>query len=104
MCASTSLSSFLAMISSTFLGMKVGRPARVSTKERPFFMIDKELDALKLNTKNKLEKLTKLNKHEYDPNCSYCTSNVFVQDAMQTKKELEEDKQTVDRFLQKRKE
>jgi DNA repair exonuclease SbcCD ATPase subunit len=67
-------------------------------------MLDKELDALKLNTKNKLEKLTKLNKHEYDPNCSFCTSNVFVQDAMQTKRELEEDKQTVGKFLQKRKE
>jgi DNA repair exonuclease SbcCD ATPase subunit/DNA repair exonuclease SbcCD nuclease subunit len=66
-------------------------------------MLDKELDALKLNTKNKLEKLAKLDKHEYDPNCSYCTSNVFVQDAMQTKKELEQDKQTVGEFLQKRK-
>ncbi len=66
-------------------------------------MLDKELDALKLTTKNKLEKLAKLNKHEYDPNCSYCTSNVFVQDAIQTKKELEEDKQTVSEFLQKRK-
>ena len=41
MCASTSRSSFLAMISSTSLGMTVGRPARVSTKERPFFMLDK---------------------------------------------------------------
>jgi len=67
-------------------------------------MLDKELDALKITTKNKLEKLAKLNEHEYDPNCSYCTSNVFVQDAMQTKKELEEDKQTVAEFLQKRKE
>ena len=67
-------------------------------------MLDKELDTLKLTTKNKLEKLAKLNKHEYDPNCSFCTSNVFVQDAMQTKKELEEDKQTVGEFLQKRQE
>ena len=67
-------------------------------------MLDKELDTIKLTTKNKLEKLAKLNKHEYDPNCSYCTSNVFVQDAMQTKKELEEDKRTVAEFLQKRQE
>jgi DNA repair exonuclease SbcCD ATPase subunit/DNA repair exonuclease SbcCD nuclease subunit len=67
-------------------------------------MLDKELDALKLTTKNKLEKLAKLHEHEYDPNCQYCTSNVFVQDAMRTKKELEEDKQTVAEFLQKRKE
>lgn len=67
-------------------------------------MLDKELDALKITIKNKLEKLSKLNEHEHDPNCKYCISNVFVQDAMQTKKELEEDKQTVSRFLQKRKE
>lgn len=67
-------------------------------------MLDKELDTLKLTTKNKLEKLLKLNKHEYDPDCQYCISNVFVQDAKQTKKELEEDKQTVASFLQKRKE
>ena len=67
-------------------------------------MLDKELDTLKLTTKNKLEKLAKLNEHEYDPNCSYCVSNVFVQDAIKTKKELEEDKQTVSDFLQKRKE
>jgi DNA repair exonuclease SbcCD ATPase subunit len=66
-------------------------------------MLDKELDTLKLTTKNKLEKLAKLNEHEYDPNCQYCVSNVFVQDAMKTKKELEEDKQAVAEFLQKRK-
>ncbi len=65
--------------------------------------LDKELDALKLTTKNKLEKLAKLNEHEYDPNCNYCTSNVFVQDAIKTKQQLEEDKQTVAQFLQKRK-
>lgn len=65
-------------------------------------MLNNELETLKLTTKNKLEKLAKLNEHEYDPNCSYCTSNVFVQDAMQTKKELEEDKQVVSDFLQKR--
>lgn len=67
-------------------------------------MLDKELDTIKLTTKNKLEKLSKLNEHEYDPNCKFCVSNVFVQDAMQTKKELEEDKRTVGEFLQKRKE
>ena len=67
-------------------------------------ILDKELDTLKLTIKNKLEKLAKLNDHEYDPNCKYCTSNVFVQDAVKTKEELEEDKQTVNTFLQKRKE
>ena len=65
--------------------------------------LDTELSELKITIKNKLEKLEKLNQHEYDPNCSYCTSNVFVQDAMQTKKDLEDDKTTVADFLAKRK-
>lgn len=66
-------------------------------------MLNTELETLKLTIKNKLEKLAKLNEHEYDPNCAYCTSNVFVQDAMRTKRELEEDKQVVASFLQKHK-
>jgi hypothetical protein len=41
MWASTSLSSFSAMICSTSLGMMVGRPLRVSTVVRPFFSLDK---------------------------------------------------------------
>jgi DNA repair exonuclease SbcCD ATPase subunit len=65
-------------------------------------MLDKELETFKLTIKNKLEKLTKLNEHEYDSNCKYCVSNVFVQDAVKTKQELEEDKKAVADFLQKR--
>jgi len=64
--------------------------------------LDTELGELKITIKNKLSKLEKLNKHEYDPNCKHCVSNVFVQDAMKTKLELEEDKTTVADFLQKR--
>ena len=73
------------------------------TKVADKALLDKELNTLKITIKNKLEKLEKLNKHEYDPNCDYCTSNVFVQDAMTTKEELEVDKTTVTDFLQKRK-
>jgi len=65
-------------------------------------VLDTELGELKITIKNKLSKLEKLNKHEYDPNCEHCVSNVFVQDAMKTKLELEEDKTTVADFLQKR--
>lgn len=59
------------------------------------------LGTLKLTIANKLSKLEKLKQHEYDPNCKYCTSNVFVKDAMDTKNQLEKDKQTVHDFLQK---
>ena len=61
--------------------------------------LDKKLETLKFTIKNKLLKLEKLNEHEYDPNCSYCVSNIFVKDAIQTKAELEKDKQTVRVFL-----
>jgi|TARA_R100000081_G_scaffold92282_2_gene73942 DNA repair exonuclease SbcCD nuclease subunit len=72
------------------------------TKTAEKVQLDTELGELKITIKNKLSKLEKLNKHEYDPNCSYCTSNVFVQDAITTKQELEDDKTTVADFLQKR--
>lgn len=41
---------------------------------------------------SKMEKLKKLEEHEYDPNCKYCVNNVFVKDAIQTKTEIESDK------------
>ena len=31
------------------------------------------------------EKIKKLNKHKYDPNCKYCINNIFVKDAINTK-------------------
>ena len=36
----------------------------------------------------KLNKLKHLQSHKYDPNCSFCVNNVFVKDAINTKKEL----------------
>jgi len=63
--------------------------------------LDSTLSTMKLTISNKLSKLEKLKQHEYDPNCKYCTSNVFVKDAIETKQELENDKQTIHDFLQK---
>ena len=36
------------------------------------------------------EKLSHLEKHEYDPNCKFCMNNVFVKDALETKSKVEE--------------
>jgi DNA repair exonuclease SbcCD ATPase subunit len=36
------------------------------------------------------EKLTHLAQHEYDPNCNFCMNNVFVKDAKETEKKVEE--------------
>jgi DNA repair exonuclease SbcCD ATPase subunit len=53
--------------------------------------LNSKLEKLKIITANKSDKLKKLEEHEYDPNCTYCINNVFVKDALQTKKELESD-------------
>jgi DNA repair exonuclease SbcCD ATPase subunit len=70
-----------------------------STKLTEKVQLDQTLSTLKLTISNKLSKLEKLKQHEYDPNCNYCVSNVFVKDAVDTKAQLEDDKQTVHNFL-----
>ena len=63
---------------------------------------DKELNKAKTVIQNKIDKVQKLETHEYDPNCKHCVSNVFVQDAMKASTELEEDKHHIANFLTKR--
>ena len=57
------------------------------------------LDNLKQEVKFKLDKVEKLNKHEYDPDCDYCVKNPFVVDAQKTKLELEDDKKTAQHYI-----
>ena len=40
----------------------------------------------------KQKKISHLESHEYDPNCQYCVSNVFVQDAIEAKNTIEKDR------------
>ena len=40
---------------------------------------------------NKQKKIAHLKEHEYDSNCKYCTSNVFVQDALEAEKTIKDD-------------
>ena len=54
---------------------------------------------MKQEVKFKLDKVNKLAKHEYDPNCDYCVKNPFVVDAQKTKSELEGDKKTAQDFM-----
>ena len=62
------------------------------------------LDRLKALISTKLDKLQKLQQHEYDPNCKYCCDNVFVKDAINTREELEQDKLVVADLIAKKKE
>ena len=41
---------------------------------------------------DKQKKIEHLKTHKYDENCEYCISNVFVQDAMQAKNEINQDR------------
>ena len=40
----------------------------------------------------KQQKINHLSEHEYDPNCQYCTANIFVQDAEQAKNTIISDR------------
>ena len=60
-----------------------------------------EIDKLKIEVQNKLDKIEKLGNLEYDANCSYCMDNPFTLDAIQTKKRLTEDKKLADKFVKK---
>lgn len=77
--------------------------SELSTKAKHKSDLDQKLQHYKLTIAAKLDKLTKLEEHEYDPNCKYCTSNVFVKDAIKTKEELENDKKLIAEFLTQRK-
>jgi len=47
--------------------------------------INQQIDRLESQYERNLEKLSHLEKHEYDPNCKFCMNNVFVKDAIATK-------------------
>jgi len=55
---------------------------------------DRELEKLRTLVREKLKKLDHLDKHEYDPNCTFCMNNIFVKDAIATRESLDADKET----------
>ncbi len=62
--------------------------------------VKQAIDIKKIEIKGKLEKVARLDKHEYDPNCKYCTNNSFVKDATNAKKELGMDKKSTDKLME----
>ena len=60
-----------------------------------------EIDKLKIEVKNKLDKIEKLGDLEYDPDCDFCMKNPFTIDAMETKKKLNDDKLLANEFVKK---
>jgi DNA repair exonuclease SbcCD ATPase subunit/DNA repair exonuclease SbcCD nuclease subunit len=49
----------------------------------------------------KQEKINHLADHEYDPQCQYCTSNVFVQNAIEAQNTIDQDRNVLDSLKEK---
>ena len=67
------------------------------------FVVDMEINGINIHISHQKDKLEKLQKLEYDENCSYCMNNIFVKDAISTKKSHEDlinKKQSLDLSLE----
>ena len=60
-----------------------------------------EIDKLKIDVRNKLDKIEKLGNLEYSKDCTYCITNPFVIDAIKTQEGLEEDKELAKNYVDK---
>ena len=49
-----------------------------------------QIELLENGIEHNKEKLSHLAEHEYDPNCNFCMNNVFVKDAIETQKKVDE--------------
>lgn len=58
-----------------------------------------KIDIKKIEIKSKLDKVYRLDKHEYNPDCKYCNNNSFVKDAIKSKRELIDDKIDADNLV-----
>ena len=61
-----------------------------------------EIDKLKVEVKNKLDKTEKLKGVTWDENCEHCMSNPLTIDARETEKNLEKDKELAAAYLEKK--
>ena len=61
--------------------------------------LNSKIAVLKVKMKTKLDTISKLDTHEYDPNCNYCCNNEFVKSANKAKDELANDRIEVANIL-----
>jgi len=61
--------------------------------------IKSQLNTLKIKVNHKLDKLKAIG--QFDPNCDFCKSTPFVQSAFKIEKELQDDKISVNRLLER---
>ena len=65
-----------------------------STKQTTYHQIE----LLEQSISSNKDKLSHLEKHEYDPNCKFCCDNVFVKDAIETKKIVKTQEEQLETF------
>ena len=70
-------------------------------EERDLFQI--EIDKLKIEVRQKLDKIEKLGNLTYDEDCDNCMSNPFTLDAIETQKNLDKDKLLAQQYVSKKK-
>ena len=69
-----------------------GKYLQLTTLQETKKEIRVDIDKLKIEVKNKLDKIETLGNLEWDDNCDYCMSNPFTIDAIGTKESLNDDK------------
>ena len=62
--------------------------------------IELNLKEVENSINSKQKKIDHLKNHEYDPNCKFCTSNIFVQDATKAKEKIVNDIEQKNDILQ----
>ena len=75
------------------------RDINIIRKENEYYLeiknkihdLDIKVGEFKIHINHKMDKINKLGKLEYDKNCKYCMSNIFVIDAIETKKSISDE-------------
>jgi len=70
-------------------GSKIELQSLINTEKNLSIQVEK----LKTDLTNKLEKMKNLENLKYDENCQFCMDNVFVKDAISTRDSIEKDKE-----------
>ena len=72
------------------------------SSEKQLTKVRQSIELIKVSVKNKLDLISKLDTHKYDPNCKYCCDNEFVKSAYKAKDDIVELKTSVKELLNKK--
>jgi DNA repair exonuclease SbcCD ATPase subunit len=93
-------------LNSVLLKIKTSVDSNIDKRHEEFETLNEELnqknnelETRKIVIKSKLDKINKLEKHKYDPNCKFCVDNEFVKDAILARDTIGQDKKEVDDFI-----